>query len=82
VAAWLGRNASGFSAGAARLVRGWSTMIGKGAGRGCQRARGTVPCMGMHVTGRAHARVHENAGLGLGALGGLGASEWHDHCVA
>jgi hypothetical protein len=82
VAAWLGRNASGFSAGAAESVRGWSAMIGKGAGRGFQRAGGTVPCMGMHGTGRARALMHGNAGLGLGTLGGLGASEWHDHCAA
>jgi hypothetical protein len=41
-----------------------------------------VPCMGVHGTGLARTRVHGNAGLGLGALGGLGASEWHDHCAA
>jgi hypothetical protein len=82
VASWLGRNASGFSVGAASSVHGWSATIGKGVGRGCQRAGGTVPCTGMHGTGPAHARVYGNTGLSLGALGGLGASEWHDHCAA
>jgi hypothetical protein len=36
----------------------------------------------MHVTGLARARVHRNAGRGLGALGGMVASEWHVHCTA
>jgi hypothetical protein len=82
VAAWLGQNASGFSAGAAGSVCGWSATIDKGVGRGCQCAGGTVPCTGVHSTGWAHAHVHRNAGLCLGALGGLGVSDWHDHCAA
>jgi hypothetical protein len=82
VATWLGRNMSGFNAGAAGSVRGWSAMISKGVGRGCQCAGGMVPCMGVHGTGRACVHMHGNTGLGLGALGGLGASDWHDHCAA
>jgi hypothetical protein len=41
-----------------------------------------VPCIVVHGTGLASACMHGNAGLGLGTLGGLVASEWHDHCVA
>jgi hypothetical protein len=41
-----------------------------------------VPCMCVHGTGRVRAHVHGNTGLSLGALGGLGALEWHDHYAA
>jgi hypothetical protein len=41
-----------------------------------------VPCTVVHGTGLARARVHGNAGRGLGVLGGMVTSEWHIHCAA
>jgi hypothetical protein len=41
-----------------------------------------VPCTVVHGAGLARARVHGNAGRGLGALGGMVASEWHVHYAA
>jgi hypothetical protein len=40
-----------------------------------------VPCTVTHGTGRARVHLHGNAGCGLGALGGIVASEVHGHCT-
>jgi hypothetical protein len=44
VAVRLGRDSVGFRESAVGTGRGWGAAAGNGAGRGCQRVRGKVPC--------------------------------------
>jgi hypothetical protein len=44
VASWSGRKSVGFSDVAGESGRGEGVTVHGKAGRGCQRARGTVPC--------------------------------------
>jgi hypothetical protein len=75
VAGQFRRGTSGFRVAGGETVGCGSVSVLGGAGRGCQRVGGTVPCTGVHGTGLAHALVHGNASPTLRALGGAVASE-------
>jgi hypothetical protein len=78
VAGWFRRGTSGFRVAGGETVGCGSVSVLGGAGRGCQRVRGTVPCTSVHGTGLARALMHGNASPALRALGGAVASERRD----
>jgi hypothetical protein len=81
VAGWLGSYTSGFRAEAGEVVCGMVGSVGCGAGQGCRRDRGSMPCRRACSARPGGVQVHGNASPALRVLGGTVAYGWHGRGV-
>jgi hypothetical protein len=81
VAGWLGSYASGFRAEAGEVVCDMVGSVGCGAGQGCRRDRGSMPCRRACSARPGGVQVHGNASPALRVLGGTVAYGWHGRGV-
>jgi hypothetical protein len=81
VAGYLGHEACGFSAVVGETVRSAGGLVRRGAGRGCRRVGGSMPCRRACSARLGKACVHGNMSPSLRVLGGTIASEWHGRGV-